>query len=116
MDVDETLIALLSTLQVNVYKQGSMAKDEAYPKKFITFWENPESTNDYDNETKFVIYDFNVYIYADDPNELAQLLKDARSLLKRNNFIILSRGFDVASDEKTHTGKGFEVGYIKQET
>ena len=57
-----------------------------------------------------------MYIYANDPVELAQLLKDARALLKRNNFIILSRGFDVASDEKTHTGKGFEVGYINQET
>ena len=116
MDIDDKLIALLSTLLVPVFRQGSMAKDAPYPEKFITFWANPESTSDYDNETKFVVYDFNVYIYANDPEELAQLLKDARALLKHNNFIILSRGFDVASDEKTHTGKGFEVGYINQET
>lgn len=115
MDIDEKLIALLSTLKVPVFKQGSMAKDEPYPKQFITFWENPEGVHDYDNETKFVLYDYNVYIYADDPDDVVQLLKEARVLLKHNNFIILSRGFDVASDEKTHTGKGFEVGYINTE-
>ena len=115
MDITETLLNLLSTLKVPVFLQGSMAKDEPYPDKFMTFWENPEETSDYDNETKFVVYDFNIYIYASDPEELAQLLSDARALLKHNNFIILSRGFDVASDEKSHTGKGFEVGYINTE-
>lgn len=115
MEIREKLLNLLSTLNVPVFLQGSMAKDEPYPDKFITYWENPEGTNDYDNETKFVIYSYNVYIYANDPYTVEQLLHDVRVLLKHNNFIILTRGFDVASDEKTHTGKGIEVGYINTE-
>lgn len=113
--IDDNLIELLETFGFPVYRQGSLAKDAPYPDTFITFWENPETTTDYDNDTKFVIYDFNVYVYSIDPELLAATLSAARTLLKQNNFIIVSRGFDVASDEKSHTGKGFEVGYINRE-
>lgn len=113
--IDDNLIELLETFGFPVYRQGSLAEDAPYPDTFITFWENPETTTDYDNDTKFVIYDFNVYVYSIDPELLAATLSAARTLLKQNNFIIASRGFDVASDEKSHTGKGFEVGYINRE-
>lgn len=114
--IDDTLIELLATFKYPVYRQGSLAQDAPYPDTFFTFWENPETTTDYDNETKFVIYDFNVYVYSKDPEVLAATLSAARTLLKQNNFIIVSRGFDVASDEKSHTGKGFEVGFINRES
>lgn len=113
--IDDTLITLLETFKFPVYRQGSLAQNAAYPDTFFTFWENPENTNDYDNETKFVIYDFYVYIYSIDPEVLAQTLAAARTLLKQNGFIIISRGFDVASDEQSHVGKGFEVGFINKE-
>ena len=113
--IDDKLITLLETFKYPVYRQGSMAKDAAYPDTFFTFWENPESTTDYDNETKFVIYDYNIYVYSNNPVVLATTLSAARSLLKANGFIILERGFDAASDEQSHSGKMFEVGYINQE-
>ena len=113
--VEDTLIELLETFGFPVYRQGSLAQNAPYPATFFTFWENPENVTDYDNETKFVIYDFNVYVYSTDPETLAATIAAARTLLKQNNFTILSRGFDVASDEITHTGKGFEVGYINTE-
>jgi len=113
--IDDTLIELLETFGFPVYRQGSLAQDAPYPNTFFTFWENPETTTDYDNDTKFVIYDFNVYVYSNDPEVLATTLSAARTLLKQNNFIIVSRGFDAASDEKSHTGKGFEVGFINRE-
>lgn len=113
--IDDTLISLLETFKFPVYRQGSLAKNEAYPDTFFTFWENPETTNDYDNDTKFVIYSFSVYVYSNEPDVLAATLSAARTLLKQNNFIIVSRGYDVASDEQSHAGKGFEVGYINYE-
>lgn len=113
--VDDVLIELLQTFKYPVYRQGSLGKNEPYPDTFFTFWENPENVTDYDNGTKFVVYDFNIYVYSTDPELLATTLAAARTLLKQNNFIILSRGFDVASDEITHTGKGFEVGFINKE-
>ena len=114
-DIDDKLISLLETFKDPVYRQGSMAADAAYPDTFFTFWEQPEQTIDYDNETKFVIYDFLVYVYSNDPAILASRLKSARTLLKQNNFIILTRGSDAMSDEHTHTGKMFEVAYINTE-
>ena len=114
-DIDDKLISLLETFKYPVYRQGSMAADAAYPDTFFTFWEQPEQTTDYDNETKFVIYDFLVYVYSNDPDILANTLKSARTLLKQNNFIILTRGSDAMSDEHTHTGKMFEVAYINTE-
>lgn len=116
VNVTDKLIELLESFKYPVYKQGSLAKDAAYPDNFFTFWENPENVNDYDNETKFVIYDFNIYCYSNSPVTLETMLQNARVLLKQNNFIIISRGFDVASDEQTHTGKAFEVGYINTES
>lgn len=113
--IDDALIELLETFGYPVYRQGSLAQDAPYQDTFFTFWENPETTTDYDNGTKFVIYDFNIYVYSIDPELLAATLLAARTLLRLNNFIIVSRGFDVASDEKSHTGKGFEVGYINRE-
>lgn len=113
--IEDKLIELLETFGFPVYRQGSLAQNAPYPDTFFTFWENPENVNDYDNETKFVIYDFNVYVYSNDPLTLENTLAAARTLLKQNNFVILSRGFDVASDEQTHTGKGCEVGYINTE-
>lgn len=113
--IEDKLIELLETFGFPVYRQGSLAQNAPYPTTFFTFWENPENVTDYDNETKFVIYDFNVYVYSNDPLTLANTLSAARTLLKQNDFVILSRGFDVASDEQSHTGKGFEVGFINQE-
>lgn len=113
--IDDKLIELLETFGFPVYRQGSLAKNAPYPPTFFTFWENPENVTDYDNQTKFVIYDFNIYVYSNDPQTLADTLAAARTLLKQNDFIIVSRGFDVSSDEQTHTGKGFEVGFINQE-
>lgn len=116
MNVEDKLIALLETFKYPVYRQGSLAKDAPYPDTFFTFWELPQDENSYDNETKFVIYNFNVFVYSIDPLLLETLLANARTLLKRNNFIIIVRGFDAASDEISHTGKGFEVAFLNTET
>ena len=113
--IDDRLIELLATFKFPVYRQGSLAQNAAYPDTFFTFWENPETTTAYDNDTQFVVYDFYVYIYSINPIVLAETLAEARKLLKRAGFIIISRGFDVASDEQSHSGKGFEVGYLNTE-
>lgn len=115
MDIEDTLIALLETFKYPVYRQGSLAKTANYPDTFFTFWALPETETNYDNDAHFVMYNFNIFIYSIDPLLLAELLANARKLLKSNNFIIIIRGFDAASDEITHTGKGFEVAYLNTE-
>ena len=114
--IEDTLINLLGTFNVPVIRQGSLAPDQAYPDTFFTFWNNDESEHSaYDNETANVDYDFDVNVYSTNPDTAYSLLKQSRELLKRNGWIIATRGYDVSSDEITHVGRGMEVLYLNTE-
>ena len=114
--MEDKLIELLESFDFPVFRQGSLSEDEEYPHTFFTFWCNEEAENSaYDNETQSVIYDYDVNVYSDDAEQVYSLLKQARSLLKQNGFTIVSRGYDVMSDEDTHTGRGMNVVYINIE-
>lgn len=114
--MEDTLINLLETFNVPVIRQGSLAPDQAYPDTFFTFWNNDESEHSaYDNETANVDYDFDVNVYSTNPDTAYRLLSQARKLLKENGWIIATRGYDVASDEITHIGRGMEVLYLNTE-
>lgn len=114
--MEDILIELLSTLKYPVIRQGSLAPDETYPDTFFTFWNNDETEHSaYDNDTVNVDYDFDVNVYSTNPDTAYQLLSQARELLKENGWIIATRGYDVASDEITHIGRGMEVLYLNTE-
>lgn len=108
--MEDELIKLLESFGYPVRRQGSLADDEDYPETFFTFWNNDEyEKRAYDNETKFVEYDFDVNVYSIDSELAYDLLNQARQLLKSNGFVTPSRGYDVTSDEKTHTGRGMNI-------
>lgn len=112
--MEDALITLLETFKYPVIRQGSLGEDEAYPNTFFTFWNNSEDGDSaYDNETVKIIHDFNVNVYSTDPDTVYSLLRNARDLLKTNGWIPISMGYDIASDEITHTGRGMEVSYIE---
>lgn len=114
--MEDILIELLSTLKYPVIRQGSLAPDETYPDTFFTFWNNDETEHSaYDNDTVNVDYDFDVNVYSTNPDTAYQLLFQARKLLKENGWIIATRGYDVASDEITHIGRGMEILFLKTE-
>lgn len=115
--MEDNLINLLQTFGYPVFRQGSLTETEAYPDTFFTFWNNSEDgLSFYDNDVVIVAYDFSVNVYSTDPEKVYNLLAEARRLLKANDWIIVSRGHDVPSDEITHTGRGCEVGYLNTET
>lgn len=108
--MEDKLIELLKSFSYPVIRQGSLSQDEKYPDTFFTFWNNNESEQSaYDNDTSSVVYDFDVNVYSTDPATTYNLLMTARSLLKNNGFVAPSRGYDVASDEDTHTGRGMNI-------
>lgn len=114
--LEDKLIELLASFGHKVVRQGSIGSNEKYPDTFFTFWNNDEVEDSaYDNVTTSVEYDFDVNVYSTDPEKAYSLLREARVLLKQNGFIIISRGYDVASDEPTHTGRGMNVLYIEME-
>lgn len=111
--MEDTLISLLSTLGYPVIRQGSLPSGTAYPDTFLTFWNNTEDGQSfYDNDTVSVVYDFDVNVYSSSPVLTYSVLEAARIKLRQNNFIIASRGYDVSSDEITHTGRGMQVQYL----
>lgn len=112
--MEDVLIQLLSSFGYPVIRQGSLSADAAYPDTFFTFWNSTEDGNSfYDNETVSVVYDFDVNVYSTSPDTAYGLLESARKLLRLNNWIIATRGYDVPSDEVTHIGRGMNVQYLQ---
>ncbi len=111
--MEDSLIELLETFGVPVYRQGSMSNDEEYPETFITFWNNDSVNHShYDNDEYGTNWDFDVNVYSSDPEMVYSLLMEIRSLLKQNGWITPEKGHDVASDEATHTGRGMQVLFL----
>ena len=114
--MEDELIQILSSFKLPVIRQGSLAPDEDYPEEFFTFWSNDEEGQSYYDNDLFLSYeDFSVNVYTEDPDRAYELLRQARTNLKANDWIIYRRGYDVASDVITHIGKGMEVMKLKQE-
>ena len=112
--MEDELINVLETFGFPVMRQGSLAEDAEYPDTFFTFWNNSEDGDSfYDNQTIKTLHDFSVNVYSTDPDMTYSLLRQARDLLKINGWVPIRMGYDIASDEITHTGRGMEVTYIK---
>lgn len=114
--MEDNLIEILETFNLPVIRQGSLAPDEAYPDTFFTFWNNSEEGQSYyDNDVALTVEDFSVNVYSTDPDTVYDLLKEARQKLKANGWTIFRRGYDIASDEITHVGRGMEVMILTNE-
>lgn len=112
--MEDKLIEILETFGYPVVRQGSLGPDEEYPDSFFTFWNNdsPDHAH-YDNAEYGTEWDFDVNFYSTDPEKTYQVLADARIKLKQNKWIIPGKGYDVASDEVTHTGRGMRAFYLE---
>ena len=108
------LIDVLESFGYPVMLQSSMNADANYPSSFFTYWNN-EVTSDgfYDNCDSISIWDYDVNFYSDDPTLVNTKLNEVIKKLKEKGFII-TRRYDVMSDEPTHTGRGMNVIYIER--
>lgn len=112
--MEDLLIQILSEFGYPVFRQGSLTENEAYPDSFFTFWNNSSyDGSHYDNEAISTVWDFDVNFYSTDPEKTYSLLEEVRVRLKRKKFIISGKGYDVASDEATHTGRGMNVLFLE---
>lgn len=115
-DVKTLLINTLDdAFHYPVILQGSLSTEDVYPASFFTFWNN--STNDdafFDNTETVTIWDFDLNFYSVDPDLVNTVLLSAKNLLKASGFIPDGSGYDVISDEHTHTGRGINLLYIER--
>ncbi len=110
----DLLIKNLKKIGYPVFLQGSILADEPYPDSFFTFW---NSTTDgqsfYDNDESAINWVYTIAFYSTNPLTVNTVLLTAKQLLKKKGFIISGGGFDMLSDEKTHTGRGLIVQYLQ---
>lgn len=112
----QALINLLGTFGYPVKLQGSLLPDESYPASFFTFWNNnSDDGSHYDNGAVFYVWDFDINFYSNDPALVNTKLLEAKALLQKNGWIVNGKGYDLASDEPTHTGRGIVAQYIEIE-
>lgn len=107
---------LLKTFNFPVYQQGDLNDDDLYPTAFFTYWNaETDDLSFYNNDNHRTVWMFTVYFYCTNPDLTNSILLEARELLKKNGWIVLGKGYDVPSDEKTHTGRAIDVLYIEME-
>lgn len=108
--IEDLLIQILQAINPKVYRQGSVGE---YPDSFFTFWcQVSTDGNHYDNEEICTIETFYIFAYSTDPATTYKMIKDARKALKQNGFIVPGVGYDVMSDEETHTGRGIDAIFM----
>lgn len=106
----EKLNNLLESFGYPVFLQGTLTEADPYPESFFTFWNNASYDGDhYDNDAIYYVWNFDVNFYSTNPALVNAMLLEAKAVLKANGFIISGKGYDVLSDEPTHTGRGMNA-------
>ena len=112
--MEDSLITMLESFGYPVFRQGSMTEEQHYPESFFTFWnvDSPDHAH-YDNREYGTEWNFTINFYSVDPELVYSTVADARVLLKQNGWIVPSKGYDVSSDQESHTGRGLTVFYLE---
>jgi len=110
----QALIDLLKTYGYPVRLQGSLTKDEAYPASFFTFWNNSaDDGSHYDNDAINYVWNFTINFYSVDPSLVNTILIDVKASLKASGWIVPGKGYDVPTDEPSHTGRAIDAIFIE---
>ena len=110
----QRLIDTLTPICPKIIEQGTLAPHEPYPARFFTFWNT--STQDrkhYDNAASGCVWAFDVNFYSNDRMDVFNTLEAGREALLQAGWKINGKGHAVASDTRTHTGRGFTAVYIE---
>ncbi len=110
--MEDLLISTLELLGYPIMQQGSLSPHECYPKSFFTYWnDSADGTGYYSNNEGAILWAYSLNFYSTDPVLVNTKLLEAKALLKEAGFIVSGAGYDVPSDEDTHTGRGISLLY-----
>lgn len=115
MNVKEILINKLEEIcPNNVFLQGTLGENEAYPESFITFFTNfTEDRAFYDDEVHSIDWTFSVIFYSSSPALVGTVPTTIYTELKKIGFIPQGRGNDIPSDQPSHTGWAMDFIYTE---
>lgn len=114
--MEDLLINTLGALGYPVKLQGSMLPDETYPDSFFTYWnDSADGSSYYSNNEGSILWSYSLNFYSTDPVLVSTKLLEAKKLLKASGWVVSGAGYDVLSDEGTHTGRGITILYIQKQ-
>lgn len=114
--MEDKLIETLEGLGYPVKLQGSLLPDEPYPDSFFTFWnDSADGISFYSNNEGAILWAYSLNFYSTDPLKTNSVLLEAKALLKAAGWIVSGAGYDVPSDEDTHTGRGISLLYRQEQ-
>lgn len=114
--MEDLLIKTLEQLGYPVRRQGSLSPHEPYPEHFFTFWNDAaDGEGFYSNTETAIVWQYSVSFYSVSPVLVNSMLLSAKELLKLEGFIVTGAGYDVESDEPTHTGRSIEAIYRQEQ-
>lgn len=110
--MEDKLMEVLESLGYPIKLQGSLLPDEEYPDSFFTFWnDSADGISFYSNNEGAILWAYSLNFYSTDPLKTNSVLLEAKALLKAAGWIVSGGGYDVPSDETTHTGRGIGLLY-----
>lgn len=96
----------------NVYLQGTLNPDEAFPETFITFSiTDSEFDAFYNNDANKIDWSLAAMIYSSDPDTIDTIAKGLIKDCKVAGFIPQGAGNDIPSGVETHTGWAIDFLY-----
>lgn len=114
--MDDLIISTLEELGYPVKLQGSLLPDEPYPDSFFTYWnDSADGTSYYSNREGAILWSYSLNFYSTDPLLVNSKLLEAKRLLNVKGFIVSGAGYDIPSDEATHTGRGITILYRQEQ-
>lgn len=114
--MEDLLISTLEALGYPVKLQGSLLPNEPYPDSFFTYWnDSADGSSYYSNNEGAILWAYSLNFYSVDPLLTNSKLLEAKNLLKSAGWVVSGAGYDVASDEPTHTGRGITILYRQEQ-
>lgn len=114
--MEDLLISTLEALGYPVRLQGSLLPDDSYPDSFFTFWnDSTDGTSFYSNVEGAILWSYSLNFYSTDPVLVNSKLVEAKRLLRSAGWVTSGAGYDVPSDEPTHTGRGISLLYRQEQ-
>ena len=109
----QALLNVLNTFGFPVILHGSLGADEPFPSDFFTFIVNSSPDKfQFDDEPIKTSWSVTVNFYSNNPYNVESYAAQSREALKAAGFIPQGKGYDLMSEEPTHTGWTTEYLYL----